>query len=150
MTKLSPTVLYQERALPSLGFYAATLFVPVALFLIALPFSEVVGLIVAAMSILTIIFLSWILAPLITLTTENLNVGKVSIDKKWLGSAIEVTGTDAFLERGTRLDTRAFTRFQIGVKSLVKIELADPQDPTPYWLIATRNPEVLAGLINKG
>jgi hypothetical protein len=48
------------------------------------------------------------------------------------------------------LDTRAFTRFQIGVKSLVKIELVDPQDPTPYWLIATRNPEVLAGLINKG
>jgi hypothetical protein len=150
MTKLSPTVLYQERALPSLGFYAATLFVPVALFLIALPFSEVVGLIVAVMSIFTIICLSWILAPLITLTSEHLNVGKVSIDKKWLGSAIEVTGTDAFLERGPRLDTRAFTRFQIGVKSLVKIELVDPQDPTPYWLIATRNPEVLAGLINKG
>ena len=57
MTKLSPTVLYQERALPSLGFYAATLFVPVALFLIALPFSEVVGLIVAVMSIFTIICL---------------------------------------------------------------------------------------------
>ncbi len=150
MTKLSPTVLYQERALPSLGFYAATLFVPVALFLIALPFSEVVGLIVAAMSILSIIFLSWILAPLITLTTEHLSVGKVRIETKWLGSAIEVTGKDAFLERGPRLDTRAFTRFQIGVKSLVKIELADPQDPTPYWLIATRNAEVLAGLINKG
>ena len=150
MTKISPTVLYQERALPSLGFYAATLFVPVALFLVALPFSEVVGLVVAAMSILSIICLSWILAPLITLTSEHLNVGKVSIEKKWLGSAIEVTGKDAFLERGPHLDTRAFTKFQIGVKSLVKIELDDPQDPTPYWLIATRNPEVLAGLINKG
>lgn len=150
MTKLSPTVLYQERALPSLGFYAATLFIPVALFLIALPFSEVVGLIVAAISILTIIFLSWFLAPLITLTSEYLSVGKVIIERKFLGAAKEVSGKDAFLERGPRMDTRAFTRFQIGVKSLVKIELVDPQDPTPYWLIATRNPEVLAGLINKG
>ena len=149
MTKLSPTVLYKERTLPSLGFYSATTFVPVALFLITLPFSEQVGLIVALISIVSIFALSWALAPIITLTAETLSVGKVRIETKYLGVAQQVEGNDAFVERGQRLDTRAFTRFQIGVKQLIKIEIVDEEDPTPYWLIATRNPEVIAGLINK-
>ncbi len=149
MTKLSPPVLYQERTLPSLGFYAATIFVPVALFLITLPFSEAIGFIAAAMSIFAILALSWILSPMITLTEDFLSVGKVQIEANLIGKATEISGAAAFIERGQLLDTRAFTRFQIGVKQLVKIEIVDEQDPTPYWLIASRNPEVLAGLINK-
>jgi hypothetical protein len=149
MTKLSPTVLYKERTLPSFGFYGAATFVPVALFLITLPFSEEIGLLVALMSIVSIFALSWVLAPLITITAETLSVGKVRIETKFLGNARQIEGIDAFVEGGQRLDTRAFTRFQIGVKQLVKIEIVDEQDPTPYWLIATRNPEVIAGIINK-
>jgi hypothetical protein len=41
MTKNTSVALYKERTLPSLGFFAATLFIPLALFIIALPFSEV-------------------------------------------------------------------------------------------------------------
>lgn len=149
MTKLSSPVLYQERTLPSLGFYAATIFVPVALFLITLPFSEAIGFIAAATSIFAILALSWILSPMITLTEDFLSVGKVQIETSFIGNATEIIGPAAFIERGQLLDTRAFTRFQIGVKQLVKIEIADKQDPTPYWLISSRNPEVLAGLINK-
>jgi hypothetical protein len=149
MTKLSSPVLYQERTLPSLGFYAATLFIPVALFLIALPFSELIGLLAGAFSILAVFALSWTLSPMITLTADFLSVGKVKIETSFIGRATEIRGSEVFIERGQLLDTRAFTRFQVGVKQLVKIEIVDQQDPTPYWLIASRNPEVLAGLINK-
>ncbi len=55
---------------------------------------------------------------------------------------------DQFLERGHKLSTLAYTRFQIGVKGLVKVELQDENDPTPYWLVATKHPEVLAGYLN--
>jgi hypothetical protein len=149
MTKLSSPALFKERTLPSLGFYAATSFIPVAMFLIALPFSEEIGFVVSAISILAIFAFSWLLSPRITLTNEFLSVGKVQIETKFVGKAKEIHGPEVFIERGQLLDTRAFTRFQIGVKQLVKIEIADKQDPTPYWLIASRNPEVLAGLINK-
>jgi hypothetical protein len=27
------------------------------------------------------------------------------------------------------------------VSPVVKVELTDPQDPTPYWLVSTRRPE---------
>jgi hypothetical protein len=149
MTKESSPVLYRERTLPSLGFYAAALFVPVAMFVIALPFSVEIGFVVAALSIPVMLVVSWALSPLIELTANHLRVGRIEIETKYLGTATPIEGHSAFLERGPHLDTRAFTKFQVGVKMLVKIEIQDEQDPTPYWLVATRNPEILAGLINK-
>lgn len=149
MTILSATDLYKERVLPTVYFYIASITLPLSLFLVALPFSEVVSISLALASIPAVLVLSWLGSPLICLEKETLSIGQASIETKYLGKAEVVSPENAFQERGAKLDSRAFTKFQIGVKQLVKIEIQDKQDPTPYWLIATRNPEVLAGLINK-
>ena len=149
MTLLPVTVLYKERVLPSGLFYLATLTLPISLILVALPFSDTVGFVMAGISIPLVFALTWIAAPLITLTETELRVGNVVIERALLGRVEVVSGKDAFNERGIKLDSRAYTRFQVGVKELVKIEIRDELDPTPYWLIATRNPEVITGLINK-
>ena len=135
--------------LPTVYFYIASITLPLSLFLVALPFSEVVSISLALASIPLVLVLSWLGSPLIALNEQTLSIGQASIETKYLGKAEVVSAHEAFLERGVRLDSRAFTKFQIGVKQLVKIEIQDKQDPTPYWLIATRNPEFLAGLINK-
>ena len=149
MTILPATDLYKERVLPTVYFYIASITLPLSLFLVALPFSEVVSISLALASIPLVLVLSWLGSPLIALNQQTLSIGQASIETKYLGKAEVVSPQEAFLERGVKLDSRAFTKFQIGVKQLVKIEIRDKQDPTPYWLIATRNPEVLAGLINK-
>jgi hypothetical protein len=149
MTILPATDRYRERVLPTVYFYIASLTLPLSLFLVALPFSEVVSISLALASIPLVLVLSWLGSPLITLNQQTLSIGHASIETKYLGKAEIVSPQNAFSERGVKLDSRAFTKFQIGVKQLVKIEIQDKQDPTPYWLIATRNPEVLAGLINK-
>ena len=149
MTILPATDLYKERVLPTVYFYIASITVPLSLFLVALPFSEIVSISLALASIPLVLVLSWLGSPLIALNEQTLSIGQASIETKYLGKAEVVSAQEAFLERGVKLDSRAFTKFQIGVKQLVKIEIQDKQDPTPYWLIATRNPEVLAGLINK-
>ena len=149
MTIIPATALYKERVLPSALFYLATLTLPVSLILVALPFSEVAGFVMAGIAIPLIIGLTWLAAPLITLTESELRIGSVAIDRALLGDVEVVTSANAFKERGVNLHSRAYTRFQIGVKELIKVEIKDELDPTPYWLIATRNPEVIAGLINK-
>ncbi|MEY3933776.1 MAG: hypothetical protein RLZZ606_375 [Actinomycetota bacterium] len=149
MTILPAKNLYKERVLPSIYFYFASITLPVSLFLVALPFSEVVSISMALLSIPAVLVLSWVGSPLISLNDQTLSIGKVQIEVKHLGAAEVISPSSAFEERGIKLDTRAFTKFQIGVKQMVKIEIKDPLDPTPYWLIATRNPEVLAGLLNK-
>ena len=149
MTILPAKNLYKERVLPSIYFYIASITLPVSIFLVALPFSEVVSISLALLSIPVVLVLSWVGSPLISLSEETLAIGKVVIELKHLGKVEVVSPAQAFEERGVKLDTRAYTRFQIGVKQMIKIEIKDQLDPTPYWLVATRNPEVLAGLINK-
>ena len=149
MTLLPATSVYKERVLPSIYFYIASITLPVSLLLVALPFSEIVSISLALGSIPAVLVLSWLASPLISVTESDLSIGQVSIETKFLGKAEVVSPQDSFQERGVNLDSRAFTKFQIGVKQLVKIEITDPADPTPYWLIATRNPEVVSALINK-
>jgi hypothetical protein len=130
-------------------FFIVMLTLPISLFLVALPFSEVASIVLAITSIPVVLVLSWIASPKIELTQGQFMVGNVRIDKSLLGRAEVITSSNTFQERGVLLDSRAFTRFQIGIKELVKIEINDELDPTPYWLLSSRNAEVLAGLINK-
>jgi hypothetical protein len=130
-------------------FFIVMLTLPVSLFLVALPFSEIASIFLALISIPVVLILSWLASPKIELTQGHLMVGNVRIDKGLLGKAEAIAASNTFQERGVLLDSRAFTRFQIGIKELVKIEISDELDPTPYWLVSSRNAEVLAGLINK-
>ena len=148
MTKSPVPVSYEERVLPSLGFFVAGLFLPAALFLVSLPFGLELALAVAVGSYMVFFIASYLMAPKISVANHVLQVNNALITKDLLGLASIVEGKDQFLERGQRLNTLAYTKFQIGVKGLVKIELKDEKDPTPYWLIATRHPEVLASHLN--
>jgi len=148
MNKLSDPRAYGERVLPSMSFYVAGLFLPAALFLIALPFSELAALVVSIGSYSTLVLVSVLLSQKIEVSSSHLKIAKATISMSALGNATSIARSEQFLERGQRLSPLAFTRFQIGVKGLVKIELQDPTDPTPYWLVSTRHPEVLAGYLN--
>lgn len=148
MAKNSAPPLYIERVLPALSFYTATLFLPAALFLVGLPFSELLATIVAFGALGTVWLVSWLKAPLIVITRDQLSVGSVHIPRHEIGSATDVPKSLSFEERGQRLDTRAFTRFQVGVSQLVKVNLDSKMDPTPYWLFSSRNPEVVAKILS--
>lgn len=89
----------------------------------------------------------WFSAPVIQLADGRLSVGDVEIPVSAVGAIQVIQPQNAFQERGPKLDPRAFTRFQISVKSMIRLEITDSNDPTPYWLIASRKPEVLAQAI---
>jgi len=148
MTKLTVPSAYSERVLPSLSFYLAALFVPAALFLVALPFSEIFPFVVAAGSYFTIILVTAIKAPKISIGHARLKVGTAAIALSALGTASSIEREDQFSEKSHKLSPFAFTKFQIGIKGLVKIEVNDPADPTPYWLVSTRHPEVVVAYLN--
>lgn len=48
---------------------------------------------------------------------------------------------------GVDADARAFLVLPPFVRTAVKVDLADPSDPTPYWLVATRHPQRLAATL---
>lgn len=61
------------------------------------------------------------------------------------GASVPATAKSAAL--GRQLDPAAFLVHRAWVKTMVLLVLDDPDDPTPYWLVSTRNPAaVLAAL----
>ena len=50
--------------------------------------------------------------------------------------------------RGPRADARAYLLLRPWVSTAVRVDLADPDDPTPYWYVATRRPEELASALD--
>ena len=120
----------------------------VLIFAMMLPVNDFGGAIaglVAALALTTILIAK---APVIEVTTGALRVGRALIERRFLG-AIEVIGPeDVFAARGHQLDARAFTSIQGTVRTMLKIEITDEADATPYWLFTTRNPEELKKVLS--
>jgi hypothetical protein len=79
----------------------------------------------------------------------ELTVGRVSIQRKLIGDPEVITKSQIFAERGTKLDPAAHKVFQGTVQTAIKIPITDPEDPTPYWLVSTRNPVKLADALRR-
>jgi hypothetical protein len=45
------------------------------------------------------------------------------------------------------LDARAWLVIRAWVDPVVRIELGDPEDPAPYWLVSSRKPQKLVAAL---
>jgi hypothetical protein len=61
--------------------------------------------------------------------------------------ALDETGWRALL--GPAGDPTAFVVLRPWVRTAVAVALCDPDDPTPYWLVSTRNPQRLAEVLDR-
>lgn len=139
---------YRERVLPSTAsLWPVLLIIPTA-WLTLLPFADKIGHstgvilgVVFALAVLVSIFFA---APLIEVDDRGFAVGDAVLPLSVIAGYEVVPKERAFEERGFKLDPRAYVRFQLSVNTLIKLQIEDPQDSTPYWLIVTRNPQRIA------
>jgi hypothetical protein len=82
-------------------------------------------------------------APLVEVSGGQLRAGRAQIPVHLLRDARWVAGEEARQERGPRLDARAYLCIRGWVDPVVRVDLDDPEDPTPYWLVSSRRPEAL-------
>nr|WP_308292090.1 DUF3093 domain-containing protein [Prauserella alba] len=74
-------------------------------------------------------------------------VGEAHLPVRHIG-AVEVIGTGARRRTlGPELDPAAFVVNRGWIPTLVRVEVTDQDDPTPYWLFSTRHPERVAALL---
>ncbi|WP_134738927.1 DUF3093 domain-containing protein [Nocardioides sp. 503] len=74
----------------------------------------------------------------------QLRVGRAHIEVGHLGAATPLDAEQARRAAGVDADARAFLVLRPYLKRAVRVVIADPADPTPYWLVSTRHPERLA------
>ena len=144
---------YRERLSPSFWVLASTALVVPASVIVFAPLPAVpgllVGLVVGLVLYAGVLALLIGLAPVIEVAGATVRVGRASIPKALVGECEAFTGEEATAQRGRLLDARAFLCIRGWVKPVVKMEIADPQDPTPYWLVSTRRPGDLVEAIKQ-
>ncbi|MDI2128712.1 DUF3093 domain-containing protein [Yinghuangia seranimata] len=79
-------------------------------------------------------------APRIRVTGDELLAGKARVPLSALGEATALDQEEARALRMERADPRAFMLLRSYVPTAARVEVTDPEDPTPYLYLSTRNP----------
>ena len=149
MSKLAAgEVRYHERVLPKWSSFLPLLIVYPTFWLTMAPFSALLGSIFGVAITLVIAAVMVLSSPKITISMSEIRVGRAHIARKLLGSASMIQKQDQFSAKGAQLDARAYLALQPSVSGLIRLEIKDSKDPTPYWLFSTRKPELVVEIIS--
>lgn len=139
--------LFREVLRPSSWMYlVATFMIPTTILVFA-PFNLPLGIILSIVVYFAIVIPMFVLSPTIEVTDTHLRVGKAHIERKFITGVSAYAGSHAVAARGVNLDARAWLLLRGWINPLVRVDIADPQDPTPYWLFSSRKPEELVKIL---
>jgi hypothetical protein len=119
--------------------------------LVATPDAEFVAWIVTAvaLAVLVALMVGYGRAR-VAVEGQTLTAGRAHIALEHVG---EVTALDADAVRrqaGVDADARAYLLLRPYLKRAVRVDIADPTDPTPYWLVSCRRPEQVVTAVRVG
>jgi hypothetical protein len=141
------TASYTEKLWPNLWVWVIVLGLSAAGILIFIPISPLAGYLAffGLLIVQTVVLMVW--TPKIEVTATTLQVGRALIEREFVGDVSIHYGDDATAQRGTLLNGLAYLCIRGWIKPVVKIEITDPHDTTPYWLTSSRHPEHLAAAL---
>ena len=134
---------YRERLSPSLWVFLSTALVIPASVIVFAPITEgglLIGLAVGLVLYAGVLGVLIGTSPVIEVSGDTVRVGRASIPRSLVSGADQFAGAEATAERGRLLDARAWLCIRGWIDPVVKMRIADPLDPTPYWLVSTRRP----------
>lgn len=140
---------YDERLSVPLRWWVQGTMLVASLWLavvVALPFAAAWTVSAAAMLLLAALLL-WFGSARVTVSNGVFRAGRASIPVALLGTATPLDQEATRRTAGVEADARAFLLLRPYLKRAVRVEVADPADPTPYWLVSTRRPDQLAAAL---
>ena len=136
---------YDERLAVPLRWWAlATMFLATILlaFLVAVPAWVALGVTGLLLALLLAVFLSYGAAR-VSVRDGELTAGRAHIALHHLGEASALDAEQAHRLAGRDADARAYLLLRPYLRRAVRVDVTDPADPAPYWLVCTRHPERL-------
>ncbi|MFI1397130.1 DUF3093 domain-containing protein [Streptomyces sp. NPDC020681] len=83
----------------------------------------------------------------IRVVAGSLVAGDARIPLSALGPVEVLDAEEARAWRSYKADARAFMLLRSYVPTALRVEVTDPEDPTPYLYLSTRNPKALAAAL---
>ncbi len=140
-------VVYSEKLWPNVWIWIVVVGISGAGILILAPISMLAGYLAAVGLFLLMGILLLTSTPRIEVTEDTVQVGRANIERRFVGSVEGFRGDDATAQRGTRLNGLAYLCIRGWIGPVVKIDITDETDRTPYWLASTRRPEKLVAVL---
>lgn len=116
-------------------------------FVVAMP-GWAAGTATGLLVLVTATLLVWFGSARVLVRDGELHVGRAHIALDLLGAAEPLDAEQTRRVHGVDADARAYLVTRPYLKRSVRIEVNDPADPTPYWLVSTRHPEALAAAVS--
>ncbi len=142
--------LFREKLWPNVWIWIIAAGISGAGILVFAPISMGAGFTAAGVLFAIMAVLLVLSTPTIVVTAETLTVGRATIERRFVGAVEPFEDKEATAERGTRLNGLAYLCIRGWIDPVVKVEITDLSDRTPYWLTSTRRPaELTAALTTK-
>jgi hypothetical protein len=137
--------MYDERLSAPAAMWLLPVGSAISFFLVFLIFGIVpalLGLLVGGAG--ASVLLSSYGSPRIRVVQGHLLAGEANVPVSALGRAEVLDKEAAFAWRTTKADARAFMLMRGYIPTALRVEVTDPEDPTPYLYLSTRTPQRLA------
>lgn len=138
---------YTEKLWPSFWGWVIVLGLSGAGILIFIPISPLAGYIAFFVLLVGLSAALISSTPTISVTPDSLQVGRAHIEREFVGEVTAYFGDAATEQRGIKLNGLAYLCIRGWIKPVVKIEITDTTDRTPYWLTSSRHPEHLVAAL---
>jgi len=146
-----PGTAYTERLYAPVSWWllgAAFVVIVGWAFLIAVP-----GPVTAVATVVTAALVTWWLISFgrlqVRVDAEALHVGRAVLPRGNVGDVQVLDAEATHRAMGADADARAFLATRPYCKTAVRVEVADLTDPTPYWLVSSRDPAALAASLGQ-
>ena len=129
-----------ERLWPSAGVWLGALVTAGFCGVVALPFGPVPGLVtaVAALGLMAAALLR--AAAAVGVRGGEFVARRAHVPLDVVGEVTVLDAAGMRAAHGPGLDARAFLCLRGWVRTGLRLDLLDPADPTPYWLVSARRP----------
>ncbi|MEU6220306.1 DUF3093 domain-containing protein [Streptomyces sp. NPDC047022] len=139
---------YEERLTAPRSWWLMCLLVGIAMALVLLPFGTLplLGGLVGGTAASAVVVSSYG-SPRIRVVGDSLIAGEAKIPVAALGDTEVLDAEQARAWRTYKADVRSFMLLRAYIPGALKVQVTDPEDPTPYLYLSTREPERLAAAI---
>ncbi|WP_442910981.1 DUF3093 domain-containing protein [Kitasatospora sp. NBC_01266] len=140
--------MYDERLTAPRSWWLLPIAAGLSIGLILLKFGSMPGLIGLVVGlVIGTLGLSSYGSARIRVVQGSLVAGQARIPLTALGEARPLDAKEAVAWRSVKADPRAFMLLRSYVPTALRVEVTDPDDPTPYLYLSTRDPQALAAAI---
>ncbi len=119
--------------------------------LVATPDTEIVAWTVAvvAVAIMVALFVGYGRAR-VAVEDDTFRAGRAHIRLEHVGEVTELDAGEMRRQAGVDADARAYLLLRPYLKRGVRVDITDPADPAPYWLVSCRRPAAVVTAVRVG